>query len=247
MRIAVLSDIHFPLHSPVAWNLTLKILPDLNIDKVLLLGDIVDFEPLSRFLVPPDRRLQLQEEFDVAKRELARLRKVLPKIPFEFMNGNHEDHLNRFLYQKAPELFGLDKISVRGFLELDAFDIQCLKPERPKQEGKLLFIHGHEVQVGSVNVARNLYYKVNCNVVAGHHHAEGKYIHTLGSSLKQEGSWINSCLRGLRPSWAPYSHWTLGFLTVDFSAGGWFHVEQALFLKRSSKLWTKVDRKEYQI
>lgn len=247
MRLAVLSDIHFPEHHPTGWELTLRILADLQIDKVLFLGDIVDFEPLSRFVMPPDRRLQLQEEFDVAKKELGRLRAILPKATFEFMEGNHEERLNKFLYQKAPELFGLEKISVRGFLELDALNIHYLKPGRQKREGRLLLIHGHELKVSSTHYAKSLYLKINENVMCGHHHVESKYIHTLGGNLKQEGGWTLSCLRSLRPHWSPFSHWTLGFAVVDFSLGGYFHVDQILYLLRGKNLWTTVGGKEYTL
>lgn len=244
MRIAVISDVHFPLHHKQAWNLTLSILPHLNIDKILLLGDIIDFEPLSRFSVPPDRRLQLQYEFDVAGKELLHLRKTLPNVPVEFKQGNHCARLNKFLYQKAPELFGLDKITVRGFLELDKLEIEWLKPEKPKREGRLLFLHGDEIAVGGQYPARNLYLKVSGNVFAGHFHRFDRYFHRLADG-KVQASFINGCLRTLDPEWMMYNHWLLGFSIIDFSDGGFFHVEQIVMLKRGSSLWTSIGGKTY--
>lgn len=244
MRIAVLSDIHFPQEHKQAWNLCLSMLPQLNIDKVLLLGDILDFEALSRFDVPPDRRLQLQHEFDVAQRELGRLRKILPNISIEYKPGNHELHLNRFLYNKAPELFGLDKISIRGFCELDRLEIQWIKPDKILREGRLLFLHGDDPRVGSQYPARNLYLKVSDNLLAGHFHKFDRYFHRLAGG-KIHGAWVNGCLRSLRPDWQKWNHWMLGFTLCSFSPGGYFHVEEIVMFPRGSSLWTSIGGKEF--
>ena len=242
-RLAVLSDIHFDVHHPQAWALTLKMLPELNLDRIFLLGDIVDFEPFTRFDLPPDRRLLLQQELDCAIREFRKLRKAMPEAVIEFIDGNHERHLNREIF-KHPALYGVDKLSIPSLLDLKNFDIQWIKSHPPKKIGKLLFLHGDEIKVGGQYPARNLYLKVSGNVLAGHFHRADLYLHRLADG-SVHGSWINPCLRSLNPIWQPFSQWHLGFTVVEFSGGGFFHVEQVIFLKRGHSLWASIGGKTY--
>lgn len=244
MRLAFLSDIHLPEHHRQAWPLTLQILPDLNLDLVHIGGDGVEFESLSRFEVPPDRRYNLRHDVKETRKELTRLRTALPNVPIEWKCGNHEYRLTRYLYTKAGELDGIEGISVPEIFKFNDFGIQWIPRERWRRIGRLLLLHGDEVRVGSVHPARNLYFKISGNLLCGHYHAEGKYIHTL-SDKSVHGAWVNSCLRTLRPDWAPFSQWTLGFTICEFSQSGFFHIDQVLYLKRGGKLWCSVGGKEY--
>lgn len=246
MRFCFISDVHFPFHHKQAWPLTLKILPKLNLDLIFLGGDLFDLEQLSRFSVPPDRMMTLRYDIEKAHRELVRLREIMPNVIIEMQSGNHEARYEKFLYTKGPQIVGLKGHSVQEAFQLDDFDIQYHLPHQGyRRVGKLLLIHGDEVRVGSVDIARKLYLKINENVMCGHYHAEDSYIHTSGVNKKNEGAWVASCLRTLRPDWAPFSQWTLGFILVDVSIGGFFHVDQILYLKRGGRLWTKVDNVEY--
>lgn len=243
-RIAVLSDIHFPEQHVIAWPFVLKILPLLNIDKVVLLGDVVDFEPLSRFDVPPDRRLLLQEHINVAEKELLHLRKALPDIPIIWKAGNHENHLQREVI-KHPHLYSLDHIRLPSLFHLNKYDVQWLEyKENNLKIGKLLFIHGDEIAAGGQYPARNLYMKITGNVICGHYHKFDRYLHRLADDSTQ-GAWVNACLRTLHPSWQLFNQWSLGFSLVDTSPGGFFHIEQVLLLKRGSKLWAKISGVEF--
>ena len=187
----------------------------------------------------------LKKDVATAVWELEKLRMYVPNVPIKMIESNHVDRYQKTLVSKIPEIVGLKGHSVPEIFQYEDFDIEHIPRERPYREGKLLFLHGDEVRIGSVDLARKLYFKVNENVMAGHYHAQDSYIHTKGGSMKNEGAWINSCLRTPRPDWAPFAHWTLGFSVVDFSAGGFFHAQQILYLKRGGKLWTKVDNVEY--
>lgn len=158
------------------------------------------------------------------------------------VTGN--SHLNRFLYNKAPELFGLDKISIRGFCELDQLDIQWIKPEKILREGRLLFLHGDDPRVGGQYPARNLYLKVSDNLMAGHFHKFDRYFHRLAGG-KTHGAFINGCLRSLQPDWQKWNHWMLGFSVITLSPGGYFHVEEVMMFPRGSFLWTSVGGREF--
>lgn len=247
-RVAIISDCHLPDHHRLAWNLTLKILPELNIDSIYGPGDWFDLPQLGKYLVPPDRMMTLRHDIKQTQKELTRLRIAMPDVPIEIHEGNHESRYWKTIWSKIPQLAGISGHSLDEAFQLDYFDIQWHPAASGfRRIGKLLLIHGDELKVGSVDIARKIYLKVNENVMAGHYHAQDSYIHTLGGSLKNEGAWINSCLRSLRPNWAPFSNWTLGFSICDFSIGGFFNVQQILYLKRGSGLWCKVDGMEFTI
>ena len=243
-RVAFLSDIHFPCHHKQAWDLTLKILPELNLDLIHIGGDGIEFESLSRFSVPPDRRILLKNDIKITLRELTKLRSCIPDIPIEWRCGNHEYRLERYIYSKSPELDGVNGISVPEMFNFSNFDIQWIPRIQERKIGKLMFMHGDEVRVGSIYPARNLYFKISGNVIAGHFHTEGKYIHTL-SDKTIHGVWINACLRSLRPEWAPFSQWSNGFTVIEFSTGGFFHVTQILYIRRNGKMWANVGGVEF--
>ena len=48
MHVGIISDVHYPYHDPRAEGLFLSILPDLNLDGLMILGDAVDFEPIGK-------------------------------------------------------------------------------------------------------------------------------------------------------------------------------------------------------
>lgn len=243
MRCAFLSDCHFPFQHRQAWPLTLKILPELGLDLIFLGGDIFDLEQLSRFAVPPDRMMTLRYDIQKAYKELTNLREAMPDVPIEMILGNHENRYEKFLYSKGPQIVGLKGHSVHEAFQLDDFSVDYhYSGQKHRKIGKLLLLHGDEVKVGSVDLARKLYFKIGESVMVGHYHAQDSY---LEGGHNQGGAWVTSCLRSLRPDWAPFSHWTLGFNIVDVSVGGFFHVQQVLFHKRGSSLWTKIDGIEY--
>ena len=75
MRLAIASDIHYPYHDPRAEGLFLSILPDLNLDGLMILGDAVDFEPISRFVTHPRHKLDLKPQIQEARKHFATIRK----------------------------------------------------------------------------------------------------------------------------------------------------------------------------
>lgn len=244
MRIGFLSDLHFPFHHRQAWPLTLKILPDLNLDLLHGGGDWFDLEQLGKYEIPPNRLMQLPYDVREAGKQLHKLRTALPNIPMELRGGNHEWRYNRYLYQKATQLIGVKGHTVAEAFELAKYDIKWIPQDKRVQYGKLRFIHGDEPKVGGIRPARAIYFKVGGNVIAGHFHARDNYFHTL-SDGSSHGVWVNSCLRTLRPEWAQFAQWTLGFACIDISKSGFFHVDEVMFLKRGAGLWCSIGGKEY--
>jgi len=109
MRVVGISDVHFGDHDISAWNLTKKIIPDLNADLIYLLGDIWDFKALTRFLVSPQDSLFFQKEVNTGVKALASLRDVY-QGRIKFRKGNHEERLIKYLYTNAKRLASIDNL-----------------------------------------------------------------------------------------------------------------------------------------
>lgn len=242
-RYAFLSDIHFPYHCKKAWPLTLSILPELNLDGVILGGDIVDFEPISRFVRAPKKKTDLVPQLKIAKAELNRLRNTL-HVPMVYMEGNHEYRMERYLHEKAPELADLPALGVPHLLDLDSSDISWLGRGQVLHLGKLDVLHGDEIKVSGLTPARSLYHKVSGNMLVGHHHRFDRHIQRLfGSAI--HGVWVNGCLSGLNPDWLLFPQWHQGITLIDVCANGLFSVDQIMYLERGSKLCAMVHGQEY--
>lgn len=238
-RLAVLSDIHFPEHHRQAWQLTLSILPDLNLDRVHGPGDWFDLKQLSKYPNTLKERAVTAEDFKRCEKELFRYRKALPNVRTTIQPGNHEERYYKSLLHKLPELVGVRGHSIQEALDLKGYDIEWIPQERTVEIGKILVVHSdEELKSAGANTARRLWDVVRRPVIGGHWHTEGYW---------PEGAWVNSCLRTLNPPWAKYNKWTLGFIVVDFSVGGFFYVQPVRFYKRGSRLWTKIGGKEYEM
>lgn len=246
MRTAFLSDIHFPSHDPKAWQLTLKILPVLNLDTIHLGGDIIDFLPVSRFPAHPRKKLDLRTEVEVARKELLRLRKLFPNAKFEFREGNHEWRIAKYLYNRAPELVELDALTVPELLRFSKLEACWIPQDKRHRVGKLNFLHGHEIAAGYTYPARNLYLKVGANVICGHYHRFDRYIHRLFDG-ETHGVWVNGTLQTLTPEYSIHPQWTQGISVIEFTKSGLFHIDQILYFARGTKLNVVVGGKVYEV
>ena len=235
MRVAILSDIHFPYENPQAWKLTLKILRLLHPEKILLLGDLFDFEPISRFVVHPHKRVEFQSQILYSQKRLLELRNHTPNARINLLDGNHEKRMQTYLYTKAPELHDLDALTIPELFKLKTFDIQHLPWGTRQSIGKLNFCHGDEIRVGGVAPARNLYQKVSTNLLTGHFHRIDRYIHRQYNG-EVYGVWTNGCLCTLDPQWTILPQWQLGMSVVDFTKSGFFAVDQLLYMQEQKKL-----------
>lgn len=106
-KVFVIPDVHVPYHDKKAWNLTLEVIKNIKPDVVVVIGDFADFYAISQFDKDPSRNLKLDWEVACVNKELDRISQVASNSQVVFLEGNHEDRLRRYLWKRAPELFGL--------------------------------------------------------------------------------------------------------------------------------------------
>lgn len=180
-------------------------------------------------------------DVQAARRLITMVRERTPFAAHHYIEGNHEQHVERFLarnFQRFEDAeFLLDLVGPRAVLNLDALDIRYYRSSEMYQGlaipglirlGKCFFIHG--VSVAKNAVAATLE-RIGDNVVHGHtHRAQSTIIRTASSEAL--GGWCPGTLAKLQPL---YRHttpttWTGGYaLQFVESSGRFSHQQVPLF------------------
>lgn len=236
MRVAVISDVHFNDHDPLAWKLTKKIIPKLNLDLIYFLGDIQDFGALTRFMLDPKLELLLQQELDDGFHELSTLRDVYTgKI--KMLSGNHEARSWKYVFANAKRLSTLRNLQIPNLLRLKELDIQYFDNSEKifDKIGKLNFFHGDEIKIGATYPAKSIFNKIFDNAICGHFHRFDEYSNRSLSG-EYHGTFVNGTLQKQDPRWAGHTNWDQGISVIDFSPTGYFDVDQIRYFLRGSKM-----------
>ncbi len=221
----VLSDVHLPFHDRQAVELAVRRAKKAGARGVLLNGDILDCHSLSRFERSPDDPRYVSE-IEMGREFLAWLRHMLPRAEIVWKDGNHEERLYSYLCGKAPELFGLDSLTLPNLLRMPRHGVEHVSDRRVIELGKLHVIHGHEYRPtisAPVNPARGLFLRAKSVALCGHHHQTSEH-HEPTIAGKPQGAWSVGCLCGLSPRYMPLNRWNLGFALVHLGVDGTFEV-----------------------
>lgn len=118
----IFPDAQIPFHDPLALEAGHLAVRELVPDRVVLLGDMVDFPAQSRFDTHPRHNGLIQEQLDTAHRMLAQIRADAPNAKIDYIPGNHELRLTRDVIQKNAELLGIKRANAQeelGVLTLE--------------------------------------------------------------------------------------------------------------------------------
>lgn len=118
----IFPDAQIPFHDPIALSAAHMVVRELQPDRVVMLGDMVDFPAQSRFDTHPSHNGRLQEQLDITHRMLAQVRADAPDAIIDYIPGNHEYRLTREIIQKNAELLGIKRANAArelGVLTLD--------------------------------------------------------------------------------------------------------------------------------
>lgn len=85
----------------------LEIAAYVGIDEIVLLGDYADFHSVSRHPKDPTLPQILEKEIESVNEGLDQLDKLFSHSKKVYLEGNHEQRLERYLFEKAPALFGV--------------------------------------------------------------------------------------------------------------------------------------------
>jgi predicted phosphodiesterase len=230
-RVLVMSDIHIPYHSISALTAVFDYTKNMNIDAVLLNGDVLDFFGLSRYCKDPKKR-NFSAELK-AFEEFMNILNDIYKCKIYFKLGNHEERYNHFLWMKAGEIADVEEFKLEEILKKRAKDVSIISDKRIIRLGHLNVLHGHEFSGGvfsPVNIARGLFLKAKASAMQGHNHQTSEH-----SESNLEGKLTTTfslgCLCELNPEYMPINKWNHGFAIVDIDDKGNFEVSNKRILK----------------
>jgi len=264
--VAFLSDQHCPnidegLHAGVlAW------LVEHKPERVYLLGDLLDFDAVSRHKPNPGGSVRqwsatVQETIDSAFRVLADYRTATgAKTKFYLLAGNHEDRLRDFILGNAPQLHDLRPadprpdeaplMSSRQLLRLDELNITMLdSPDGPYSHGyaevipdNLAAIHGSVTKKGSGASALQNIERWGTSVFCGHTHKQAIVFsvqHPLnGPPVRRVGVEVGCLCKTVGGlGYTVRPDWSSGFASVTLHNGGRFHADLATWVEGKTLLW----------
>lgn len=145
-------------HDEEALSIALAITKSIKPDKIILLGDNLDFPEFGKYRLSPAYQRTTQATIDRATTLCAQLRAVAPNAEIIWLAGNHEERLPRMLIDNAVSAFGLRKgnapeswpvMSVPYLCRMDEYGI-TFKPGYPASHywvnERLKIIHGDKVK-----------------------------------------------------------------------------------------------------
>lgn len=212
--IFVASDIHFPFQDDKAVD---KFINDCNIycpEIIVLNGDLMDFYKLSRFSKDPKGR-DPEEEIDMCREFLGKLRQVCPTAEIYYTIGNHETRLTKYILDNAPYIVGLVE-NVFDLLKVSEFNV--IGCSSLLVNDTFMFKHGTRLGNKSGLSAMKELEAHYLSGATGHTHRLAKF--TTRKSGKRFIWFETGCLCTLDPEYMVQPDWQQGYASITFDSKG---------------------------
>ena len=245
-RTIVTPDKHFPLADMPAIKVVCKAIEILKPDTYVDLGDTGEWESVSHWKWKKKKRPPVEYQLPEIKKDIKDVNNGMDIIDESldkancknrhFIEGNHEDWLNRFT-EEHPYL----KFNTPSALNLKERGYTFHPLGKYLKIGKLFFYHGHHY--GSQHHAKNHLLKLGVNIMYGHHHDVQQ--HCVTHMDGQKSAWSIGCLKDMSDeenSWLGHRkhNWSHAFAIVDFFGNGYFTVHVMQIIKGKTSLWGEV-------
>lgn len=157
-----------PTHDRDAWEAAVHLASEASVDRIVLLGDMVDLPALSKYPHGNDLRGHTKKTIDETKWWLARLAAL--GVPVEYIFGNHEERLPALFKKHCPDL--ADVYTLQDALGLADLGITPHAPYGTDFRYKdVVFTHGDKHAThGGQTAAKYLATASPLSVVYGHCH-----------------------------------------------------------------------------
>ncbi len=210
-KIIIVNDLQRPFHDQRTLTAVEHFWDDFEPDLEVYDGDIADFYTLSSFDKNPSRRFRLPDELRDTRGWLAARAEANPDARRIFIDGNHEQRLQRFL-KRNPELSGLEELTVGKLLGLEDVGAHHLDYMSVVDFLGFRIEHGYKTAQSKAfptAVARWMALATGSSGLCGHTHHFGIYSWT---DTRGSHSYIeNGCLCRFDLEYAPFPNWQQAF------------------------------------
>lgn len=228
-RVMVTGDYHIPFMDKQAYDVMKTYARMYKPDVFVINGDLLDFYGISKFDKNPERGTRVKEEIDLGRKCIQDLRKTLPKDTEIYLTGaNHEGRFQKYLWSHAPELYGVEGLTVEEQLKLSESGVKFVRADNDYWKddtghlklGNVLIMHGDNRLNGAstskysgYSVKNTMLGGLQQNVIMGHVHRLGQIYHSTpyGTLVGLEGG----CLCKLSGT----ANWQQGFVTFELHNG----------------------------
>lgn len=201
--VGILPDIHIPKEDKQAVQWALETMEEQNITKLVLIGDVITLDSVSRFSKSLSARAGLPEEIEQGQDFIKKLDRRFGGLPVVYLQGNHENRLSQFLLRKAPELGELPQLMFRTLMNVpDHWEVLDYG-DFTKEQG---FLIQHGTAWGQNAARRNLL--LGCSVVQGHSHRFKVMSHRCAGTDKILTSCELGCLCSFDQGYAKLTDWS---------------------------------------
>lgn len=230
----VCSDVHVPGHSTAVMDAFMAIGRDISADGVVVAGDYLDLNEVSRHSAGSVANLEgrrVADSFTAGREMLKRIAHEIDCTDNYYVDGNHEDRIRRWLHAGDNAVWmGNAAMEIDKALELRDLGFQYREgwPEAHVQLGHLIVTHGRFTN--KYHAAKHID-TWRCAVMYGHTHRP-QLAYAPGFKSQQVAIGLGHCADpdGDAMSYAPTPNdWCNGFGLVSVRASGVFHAEQINF------------------
>ena len=176
-RVLVLSDLQIPFVDAALEKARDQFISEWKPDYIFYDGDIMDCYELSSFDKNPHRIFGLEDEQEQARKMLRHHRTLVPNAKLYWIDGNHEERLQRVIWKHAQGFAHMVK-DLPEALELDKFCEGYVAYGQHVEFLGFIITHGTAVSAFSAYTARKQLEKYNSSGCSGHTHRIGSYSRT---------------------------------------------------------------------
>jgi len=166
VRTLIVPDAHVPYHDRRAWALMLQAARVVRPERIVVLGDLLDFYCVSSHTKDPSRRISLEQEIEGGNEALDQL-DALGARERILLAGNHETRLDRLLASRAPEIAGIVP-RVAELLRLRERGWRHVEYRKSVRVGSLLLTH--DMDQAGLHANLHARRKAEGDAVIGHTH-----------------------------------------------------------------------------
>jgi predicted phosphodiesterase len=223
-----ISDAHHPYCDRRAYELMLKVAlaEGSNIKEIVINGDFLDMYGVNGHGIDSRLKIDAEDEIEIGRKELVRIRKLFPRAKIVFLQGNHEFRLERYMAEHAPALVNL--ITTPKALDLAALKIKYI-PFTPNQKYQIMgtsLYARHRPEGSGANAAIQTVKNCGASVIYGDIHKvqECQHVTLKGDYHRAIGvGWLGDKNHPVMNYVKNHHDWQLGFALITvLDSGLWF-------------------------